>query len=82
MSKLRIPRAMFTPGGLRGGGAVAAYFEGTTIADLLWRMRIKHMATLDSYLQEVAAAISLNSVSLESRQRIALFCTSYDKFFA
>ena len=81
MSKLSLPRAMFTPGGLRGGGAVASYFQGTNIADLLWRMRIKHMATLESYLQEVSAAISPNSVGPKARTRIALFCLCFDKLF-
>jgi len=82
MGRLGVPKAMFTPGGLRGGGAVASYFEGASIQDLLWKMRIKHMATLESYLQEVSAAVSLNSVSIHARQRISLFSSCYDKLFA
>ena len=44
-----------TPGGLRGGGAVAFYRKGGSVSELLWAMRLKQIATLESYLQEVAA---------------------------
>lgn len=37
---------------------------------LLWRMRLKHQATLESYLQEVVASSVIPSLSLESRERI------------
>ena len=36
-----------TPGGLRGGGAVAAYHCGGAIADIQWKLRLKHMGTLE-----------------------------------
>ena len=38
LSRLGVPRSMFTPGGLRGGGAVSAYMEGAHISDLLCRL--------------------------------------------
>ena len=44
-----------TPRGLRGGGAVAFYRKGGSVSELLWAMRLKQIATLESYLQEVAA---------------------------
>ena len=47
------------PGGLRGGGAVWAYRGGMSIADIQWRMRLKHQAMLEYYLQEVGAITAL-----------------------
>ena len=44
-----------TPGGLRGGGAVAAYRRGDQVSEIQWRMRLQHVGTLAFYLQEVAA---------------------------
>jgi hypothetical protein len=60
-----------TPGGLRGGGAVAAYHDDTPLPEILWRMRIKHLGTLESYLQEVAAASILPMLPAPVRERIA-----------
>ena len=54
---LEIPvSAQLTPGSLRGGGAVHLYHSGLQVTDLLWRLRLRHLATLESYLQETAAA--------------------------
>eukprot|EP00438_Fugacium_kawagutii_P031386 Skav227574 [mRNA] locus=scaffold154:229860:234654:- [translate_table: standard] len=41
-----------TPGGLRGGAAVAAYRAEVPIPEIQWRMRIRQQSTLESYLQE------------------------------
>lgn len=65
-----LPHALFTLGGLRGGGAVAAYMDGHHISHLLWRISIKDMSTLEHYLQGLAAARSLQSISEQSRLRI------------
>ena len=46
-SKLRL-----TPGGLRGGSAVAAYRAGRSIVDMQWSLRLRSISTLESYLQE------------------------------
>ncbi|CAE7241416.1 unnamed protein product [Symbiodinium sp. CCMP2592] len=56
------PQLRLTPGGLRGGGAVWAYRNGMPIADIQWRMRLKHQATLEYYLQEVGAITALASL--------------------
>ena len=48
-----------TPGGLRGGGAVAFYRKGGSV-------RLKQIATLESYLQEVAALSFLKELSSHS----------------
>ena len=55
-----------TPGGLRGGGAVAFYRKGGSVSELLWAMRLKQIATLESYLQEVAALSFLQELSSHS----------------
>ena len=56
-----------TPGGLRGGGAVAAYHRGCPISDIQWKLRLKHMATLEHYLQEVAALSALEGATVDAR---------------
>ena len=72
-SSLRI-----TPGGLRGGGAVAWYRRGGGISDLLWAMRLKNISTLESYLQEVSAISLLTDLSFDARHSLrcaaALYC--------
>lgn len=55
-----------TPRGLRGGGAVAFYRKGGSVSELLWAMRLKQIATLESYLQEVAALSFLKELSSHS----------------
>ena len=50
------PESRLTPGSLRGGGAVHLYHQGVAISDLLWRLRLRHIITLESYLQETAAS--------------------------
>jgi hypothetical protein len=53
---LGVPQsARVTPGGIRGGGAIAAYRRGVPIADIMWRMRLRQQKTLEHYLQELAA---------------------------
>lgn len=70
LSCLKVPKASeLTPGGLRGGGCVFAFQSGIDMSRLLWRMRLKHQATLESYLQEVVASSVIPSLSLESRER-------------
>ena len=62
LEHFKIPRsAQLTPGGLRGGGATYMYHAGLAIIpDVLWRLRLKHIATLESYLQEMAADSALS----------------------
>ena len=44
---------------------------GEEINSLMWRMRIRHVATLESYLQEVSALSVLPAFSPESRRSVA-----------
>ncbi|CAE7735292.1 unnamed protein product, partial [Symbiodinium necroappetens] len=75
---LSVPKSLrLTPGGLRGGGAVKAYREGLNIQDLMWRMRVRHAVTLESYLQEVAALSAMSSLPRECRRRVTAACVFY-----
>ena len=78
MRLLGIEKGRYTPGSMRGGGAVAAYLADVPIADILWRMRLQSANTLEHYLQEVSAASSLISLSSESRNRIRKLSDLYD----
>ena len=72
LQTLRVSCAnVITPGGLRGGGAVAHYRSGGSVSDLLWRMRLKSLVTLESYLQEVGALSVLCDLSADSRRSVA-----------
>ena len=69
---LGVPKKVgLTPGGLRGGGAVNAFREGETLPSLLWRMRLRHLSTLESYLQEVTASTVIPQLSSCSRRSIS-----------
>ena len=75
---LLLPRSLhFTPGGLRGGGAVSAYTSDVPIETIRWRMRISNNRTLGHYLQEVTAASSLSSLAPKSREAVSLFSKLY-----
>ena len=59
-----------TPGGLRGGGCVHAFQQGCDLPLLMWKMRLRHQVTLESYLQEVIANSLLAKLSPEARLKI------------
>ena len=59
-----------TPGCVRGGAAVHAYQSGVHVQDLLWKMRIQHIATLQHYLQEMAAEAVFGKIASSSRESI------------
>ena len=71
LENFRIPKTLnLTPGGLRGGGAIYLYHNAAAVTDILWRMRLKHLATLESYLQEIAAVSVLTKLSFDSRRSL------------
>ena len=75
---LLVPRELnLTPGSLRGGGAVEAYRSGMDLTKLCWRMRLKNLATLESYIQEVAADSFLVQLTPESRERVQKFSSMF-----
>ena len=69
--------ANLTPGGLRGGGAVAAYHARMPVGDIQWRMRLKHMHTLEYYLQEVAALTTLDDLGTDSKQKVKMVASIF-----
>ena len=71
------PALRLTPGGLRGGGAVWCYRAGISIADIQWRMRLKHQATLEYYLQEVRAITALNALGDTATREIKAAAVTY-----
>eukprot|EP00438_Fugacium_kawagutii_P001255 Skav223451 [mRNA] locus=scaffold350:925896:940241:- [translate_table: standard] len=71
LTVLEIPkRAALTPGGLRGGGACLMYHNSVPVSDILWRMRLRHLATLEFYIQEAAATNIMQKLPRESRDKI------------
>lgn len=71
LAALRVPRSLgLTPGGLRGGGCIFAFQSGVELPKLMWRMRLKHQGTLESYLQECIASTILPQLSVFSRRRV------------
>ena len=72
LKALFIPKsAGLTPGGLRAGGCVTAFQESMDISLLMWRMRVRHQSTLESYLQEVTASSVIPDLEPRSRKAIA-----------
>ena len=60
-----------TPGGLRGGGAVAAYRRGDPVSEIQWRMRLQHLGTLAFYLQEVSALSVIPQLHPKTRSKVS-----------
>ena len=58
---------VWCPAGSGGGGAVHAFRKGEALPLILWRMRLKHLATLESYLQEVVAHSVLPGMTSSTR---------------
>lgn len=71
LAALRVDKKFgLTPGGLRGGGCVHAFQQGCSIPLLMWRMRLRHQVTLESYLQEVIANSLMAKLAPRSRLKI------------
>ena len=69
-----------TPASLRAGGAVAAFRKGTAVSDLLWRMRLQSLATLEYYLQEMAAVSILPELNSRVRKVVRSGAALYKAF--
>ena len=68
---LKIDKGLrLTPGGLRGGAAVAMYRAERPITDIAWALRLRHIATLESYLQECSALTIFSSFKPETRSLV------------
>lgn len=73
--------AHLTPAGLRGGGAVHSYRQGVGIADIQWRMRVRNLQTLESYIQEVAALSALQQLTPEALKTVRHLSSIFDCMF-
>ncbi len=67
----------YTLASLRGGGATALYLLGASLEDISWLDRWASKRTLESYIQEVAALLSLSALSHRHQMRIRRFCASH-----
>ena len=63
--------AKLVPGGLRGGGAIRQFRSAAGLQELMWKMRLRHVATLECYVQEAAAISVLPALTAESRSKIS-----------
>ena len=59
-----------TPGCVRGGGAVFLYHNEVAVMDILWRLRLRHLGTLEHYLQEVGAVNLVQQLSAKTRAKV------------
>jgi hypothetical protein len=76
LKALGVPKHLgLTPACVRGGGAVTLYHQSVSVPDILWRMRLRHIATLEFYLQESAATNLMQQVPKSSKQQL-LSCAS------
>ena len=76
LASLNIPKAaQLTPGGVRGGGAIYMYHSDLPLLEILWRMRLRQLSTLESYVQELAAENLFVRLPQRSRDKI-LACSS------
>ena len=66
-----------TPASIRGGGAVHMYHTSVGIPDILWRMRLRQLSTLESYLQETGASNLLQKLPVEVRRKITSCAKMY-----
>ncbi|CAE8615353.1 unnamed protein product [Polarella glacialis] len=67
LSLVGVTKNYYTPGGLRGGGAVRDFVINGDIANLMWKMRITSQSTQAHYLQEVVTEQSLLRLPAGSR---------------
>lgn len=78
LQALQVPKSIgFTPGCLRGGGAVQQYRADVPVASILWQMRLRNMQTLEHYLQEVAALNSLLCIPDKAKDYIRVLSAAF-----
>lgn len=71
---LKIPlNSGLTPAGLRAGGTVELYRQGTPIADILWALRLRNIETLQHYLQEISTQITMVDLPKPCKDLVASF---------
>ena len=65
---------------LAASAVAALWLHTLSVADILWRVRLKHMPTLEYYLQEVAALPALSEAPPDAKLRVS-YATSLFQFF-
>ena len=55
---------------MRAGGAVQSYRSDEEIAKILWKMRLKHLDTLQYYLQELGAVSAFLDLPSSSKLKV------------
>ena len=76
---LSVPKSFkLTPASLRSGGAVRAYRSDMELSKIMWKMRLKHVKTLQHYLQEVGAASIYAELPSRSRELVQQAALSFD----
>ena len=79
ISHIGVPAKLkLTPGSLRSGGAIAEYRKGGDLSRLLWRMRLRHLITLENYVQEMAAENFSASLSPAVRHRVFILSEMFE----
>ena len=79
LSHIGVPAKLkLTPGSLRSGGAIAEYRKGEDLSRLLWRMRLRHLITLENYVQEMAAENFSSKLSASVRHRIFILSEMFE----
>lgn len=71
-------RLKLTPGSVRSGGALAEYHKGEDLTRLLWRMRLRHLVTLENYVQEMAAENFASKLTPTVRHRISILAEMFE----
>ncbi|CAE7221547.1 unnamed protein product [Symbiodinium sp. CCMP2592] len=83
LALLGVPAKLkLTPGSLRAGGAICAFQRGASVQDLLWRMRLRSLATLEFYLQEMSAISILPELKEATRRRLLAAAAIYSGVMA
>ena len=81
LAMLGLARSLgLTPASLRPGGAISAFQKGVAVNDLLWRMRLQSLATLEFYLQEMSAVSILPSLDVSTRRNILASASLYKAY--
>ncbi len=71
LAALGVPSStQLTPGGVRGGGAIFMYHSDLPLLEILWRMRLRQLSTLESYVQELAAENLFVNLPLRCKEKI------------
>ena len=71
LSVLSVPAKLgLTPASMRAGGAVQSYRSDEEIAKILWKMRLKHLDTLQYYLQELGAVSAFLDLPSSSKLKV------------